>query len=275
MLVTTDWLNTHLGDPDLVILHVETPGGPAYADGHIPEARYLRWEEIAVERDRVQNEFPPMELLVATIRRLGIHGHERIVLYDTGCGLEAARAYVALELLGLGENASLLDGHWAVWRSEEREISVWEPEVVPSRFSPRPRTDVVVALEEMKGIVWFARRGEGVALLDARPGEEFSGGKAGEGVTRPGHIPGAASVCWLRNLVSKDRPLLRSREELLDLYDTVGARPGALSVVYGRTGTEACHTYFTLRWLGLDVVLYDGSFVEWSRNWKLPVATGG
>jgi thiosulfate/3-mercaptopyruvate sulfurtransferase len=43
-------------------------------------------------------------------------------------------------------------------------------------------------------------------------------------------------------------------------------------IVYCRTGMDASVPYFVLRSLGYDVSLYDGSFVEWSRDRSLPVA---
>ena len=47
-------------------------------------------------------------------------------------------------------------------------------------------------------------------------------------------------------------------------------------VVYGRTGREASHVYFTLKHvLGFPRVrLYGGSWVEWSADRNLPVKTG-
>ena len=43
-------------------------------------------------------------------------------------------------------------------------------------------------------------------------------------------------------------------------------RPGELGVTYGRTGADAALAYFTLKYLGFDVRIYEGGFVEWSRS---------
>jgi len=45
-------------------------------------------------------------------------------------------------------------------------------------------------------------------------------------------------------------------------------------VTYCRTGGQAAHTYFTAKYLGYDVVMYDGSFFEWNRAEGTPVASG-
>ena len=43
---------------------------------------------------------------------------------------------------------------------------------------------------------------------------------------------------------------------------------------YCRTGGQAAHAYFTAKYLGYPVVMYDGSFYEWSHAKDTSVATG-
>src|SRR6185369_10694023 len=97
-----------LDDPHLAVIHVgfdpadpSAAARPGYFDGHIPGARHLAWQEITLTRNGISNEMPPAEQLVKMVRSLGIDTDDRIVLYDTGWGLEAARAYVTLDYLGL------------------------------------------------------------------------------------------------------------------------------------------------------------------------------
>lgn len=47
-----------------------------------------------------------------------------------------------------------------------------------------------------------------------------------------------------------------------------------LAVAYRRTGVQASHTDFTLKYLGYAVRLYDGSFVDWSAAENLNVERG-
>ena len=37
-------------------------------------------------------------------------------------------------------------------------------------------------------------------------------------------------------------------------------------VVYCRTGVQASWDYFVARYLGYQVKMYDGSFIDWSRR---------
>jgi thiosulfate/3-mercaptopyruvate sulfurtransferase len=61
--------------------------------------------------------------------------------------------------------------------------------------------------------------------------------------------------------------------ELRRIYGAAGVEQRrTTTIVYCRSGMEASMTYFVLRYLGCDVSLYDGSFVEWTRGDDTPVA---
>jgi thiosulfate/3-mercaptopyruvate sulfurtransferase len=110
----------------------------------------------------------------------------------------------------------------------------------------------------------------GVAILDARPPAEFSGETHGEGVNRPGHIPGARNVFWQTLVRSPDDSRLRDEAELRRMFEEAGAAPGDTVVAYCRTGGQASFLYTVARHLGYDVRLYDGSYIDWSRT-EFPV----
>jgi len=281
ILVSGDWLEERLFREDVIVVHVgfsaEAPdakGRAEYEAGHVPGARHLAWSELTASRNGIPNEIPAAEELVAVVRRLGIDGKQRIVLYDTGVGVEAARAYVTLDYLGLGAKASLLDGHWKVWKAEERSISREIPRTEPSSYVPTLRPEVIVGTELVKYVSWAVRReGLMMALIDTRAEAEYAGDKPGRGVKRAGHVPGARNVPYACNVLSDREPLMRSEEELRAAYEAAGARPGTRVVVYCRTGSQASLAYVALKMLGIEVALYDGSYIEWSADGELPVET--
>lgn len=276
LIVSTAWLAAHLDDPKVVILHVaRTP--THYDEGHIPGARFVGWDEITVTRDGVPNELAPVVDLQEIFARLGIGDNARVVLYGDNSGLSAARAYFTLDYLGHGERSALLDGGLEKWKAERRGVSTEkvEPKMVP--FTPRVRASAVTNLDVMRDLSWTATNldSASVVLIDARPVDEYTGTKPGDGVPRGGHIPGAANVFWMQNVVSKENPVLRSVPELRKLYEQAGALHGRTVVTYCRTGGQASHAYFTLKYLGYDVVMYDGSFFEWSNTEGTPVVVAG
>jgi thiosulfate/3-mercaptopyruvate sulfurtransferase len=148
--------------------------------------------------------------------------------------------------------------------------------VKPAPFTPRLRPEVIASLDVVRDLSWTATdlTPPGAVLIDARPIEEFTGSRPGDGVPRPGHIPGAASLFWVDTLVSRENPVLRPVAELRRMYERAGAAPGRPIVAYCRTGAQSSHTYFTARYLGYDVTMYDGSFIEWSNTPDTPVASG-
>jgi len=298
MLVAGAWLARHLEDPGVVILHAGR-GRDGYDAGHVPGARFVAFKEVAVERDGVANEVPPVADLVSLARRLGLDETRRIVLYDDEGGLVAARVFVVFDYLGLGDNTAFLDGQLGHWRAEGRPLSTAAaldvaasaaaaPELAPSAFVPRLRPEVIVTLGAVRDLSWAATQGgaaqgsaarggaasasdHGVALIDARPESQYAGTDPADGVARPGHIPGASSLYWPKMLVSREDPVLRPPDELRALMTGAGADPGDLVVTYCRSGVQAAYTYFVARYLGHDARLYDGSFAEWSARADTPV----
>lgn len=276
MLVSTDQLAGGLKDGQVIVLHVAREQAP-YDKAHIPGARFVLWGELTATRDSVPNELPPVADLQKLFERLGIGDTKRIVLYGDSSGLSAARAYFTLDYLGHGHRAALLDGGLEKWQAERRTATTEIPKFEAVRFTPRVQAESVVSTDVVRDLSWTATNvpAPSVALVDARPAEEFTGAKPGDGITRPGHIPGAANVFWMGNVVSKENPVMRSPVELRRMYESAGASPVSKVVTYCRTGGQASHAYFTLKYLGYDVTMYDGSFFEWSNREGTPVVTGG
>ena len=215
MIVSTAWLAAHLNDPKVVVLHVARARAH-YDEGHIPGARFAGWDEITATRDGVPNELAPVADLQKLFERLGIGDDARIVLYGDNSGLAAARAYFTLDYLGHGGRAALLDGGLEKWKAERRAISTDMVEPKTARFTPRVRASAVTNLDVVRDLSWTATNltSPSAVLIDARPVDEYTGTKPGEGVPRGGHIPGAANVFWMQNVVSKENPALRSVAEL-------------------------------------------------------------
>ena len=279
VMVSTDWLAAHLDDLNLVLVQaefgpeaVDAATRPAFFDGHIPFAHPLDWRWTAVLRDGLPNEFPPAAEMAEAFRRMGVEADSRVVLYDTGAGQEAARAFVALEYLGLSGRVSILDGHWKKWVREGRELSRVYSGVEPSGFVPKLSPGVLLSRREMTDLVWTSMEMVPTAvLLDARAPEEYTGMLPGKGILRPGHLPGAMSLPWTSMIVSRDNPVFRPEAELRALFEAKGARPGRRVAAYCRTGVSAATLYVAARHLGYEAGLYDGSYAEWSGDPRLPV----
>lgn len=268
MLVSTDWLEKHLKDPELVVLCVAA-NPDFYGKGHIPGARLIPLGDLVTTRDGIPNELPPVEKLQEVFAKAGVTSNARIVLYSERQGLLAARAYFTLDYLGLADHAALLDGGVEKWRAEERPESNDVPKITPQPLTIHVRPEALVNAQALEEALNQRKNKTGVVLIDARPHEEFTGEKLSEDVSQAGHIPGASSLYWMNNLVSKENPVLRPLDELRKLYAEAGANTSNV-ITYCRSGMQSSFDYFVAKYLGYKVAMYDGSFIEWSRA-GLPV----
>lgn len=268
LLVSPQWLAKRLDVPKIAILHVAQDDA-VYREGHVPNALLVLWSEITVSRDGIPSELPPAETLTALVRRLGIDGQSRIVIYDEGDGLSAARAYVTLDYLGLGEHASLLDGQLAGWKAAGLPLSIGAREVAASSFEPVLRPEVITLKSEVEKLT--AGKGGKTVLLDVRPAKHFTGEEVPNGIALAGHLPGARNVPVQALLVSAENPALKPAEELRKLFEAAGVRPGEPVVTYCNAGRQASMSYFALKYLGYEPSLYDGSMSEWGLDPAAPV----
>jgi len=268
MLVTTAWLAEHLNDPDVVVLCVNS-APELYSRVHIPGARQIMLSEIAVTRDGIPNELPPVEELRKVFAAAGVSNSSRVVLYGERSNLFAARAYFTLDYLGVASHAALLDGGIEKWTAEHRPLSTETPKVNPAVLTISFRSGILVDTAALRDL---AKKPEAVTLIDARPAKEFTGEQLSEDVTKAGHIPGATSLFWMDMLVSRENPVLKPEAELRRMYAEAHAAPGRHLVTYCRTGMQSSFDYFVAKYLGYDPSMYDASFFEWSKQ-DLPAET--
>jgi len=269
MLVETSWLAAHLGDKNLVILHVGVDR-TLYSMGHIPGARFLALSDIVNFHGNVSNKVPRLDDLRSTFACLGVGDRSRVVLYGDMFGLSAARAYFTLDYLGHGSSAALLDGGLEKWAREYGTVQTVPADAAVASLTVRVRSELIVELPALKEIV----SKKNVELIDARQPTEYAGANVGEGILRPGHIPGARNVFWADMLAGRDNPVFKPVAEIRAKYESAGVSPGGKVIVYCRAGIQAAFDYFTLKLSGFRPILYDGSFLEWSNAFGTPVEVG-
>jgi thiosulfate/3-mercaptopyruvate sulfurtransferase len=114
----------------------------------------------------------------------------------------------------------------------------------------------------------------GFAVVDARDPAYYDGSRAGGMPPHPqraGHIAGALSIPF--DSVFDDHHVLRSPEDLRARFTRAGVKPGDTVIGYCHIGQQATAMLFAARRLGHAVLLYDGSFEDWSQHAGYPVAT--
>jgi len=244
LLVSTDDLARLLDSGGATVLHVgydpsgrASRGRPTYAEGHVPGARHLPWSSLqgSIESLRLES--------------LGVEPGRRVVVYDTGLGLEAAAALVALEAAGLADQAQLLDGQWVKWASEGRPLCRWTEEAEATILAAPPTGPGLSRKELDDRILRADGACPGFTLIDAR---------AGLGARRrtPSWVQ---RIPWTGNLTSLSLPLFKGEGELRRLWSKVPAGADARVVVAARDWREAAPVYFAARLLGYSAEIFDGS----------------
>ncbi|MFL5619170.1 MAG: sulfurtransferase [Gemmatimonadaceae bacterium] len=266
VVVSTDWLAGHLTDPNLVVLHVGEK--KEYDAGHIPGARYVKLDDISVsshDRDTgLMLEMPQPDSLRARLEALGISNSSRVIVYYGNDWVSpATRVIFTLDYAGLGASAALLDGGMQAWKSEGRALTT---------IPPKPAAGQLAALHVKPIVVdaaWVRSRlgSPSLHLIDGRAAVFYDGVETGG--SRKGHIAGARSLPYTE--IADDKLHLRSADELRALFARAGVAPGDTVVAYCHIGQQATAVLFAARSLGHPVLLYDGSYQDWSRRADLPV----
>jgi thiosulfate/3-mercaptopyruvate sulfurtransferase len=189
------------------------------------------------------------------LRRHGVTGEERLVLYDRGDGVGSMPAAQMAELAGHPRVAVLLGGI-AAWPGELETGAV---ELKPVKTSFEPRLEAVPTRDEL------ASRLDDPALtiLDVRRSEEFTGKQGYPCDPRQGHIPGARHLHVQDLFAASGQPL--ASEDVRALVGDAGE-----IVAYCHSGSRSALATLALRAAGYNARNYAGSWHEWSRHEELP-----
>lgn len=268
MVVSPQWLAAHAADKDLVLLHVGDKG--EYDRAHIPGARFVRLDDISVGRNGLSLELPDAADLKQRLQRLGISDRSRIVVYYGNDWVSpATRVVFTLYAAGLGERVSLLDGGMPAWRRDHQATTDKVTAAVTGALSDLHLKPVIAD----NAFVAAHAKTPGYVLIDARAPVFYDGVQAGGAMLhqRKGHIPGARSLPFTS--LTHDDLTLKSMAELKAMFQEIGVAPTDHVIVYCHIGQQATAIVFAARAAGIDAVLYDGSFEDWSIR-DLPVEAG-
>ena len=271
-LVSTAWLETHLGTPGLVVVECDEDV-LLYETGHIPGAVKLDWHTEL--NDPVMRDYIDGEQFARLMSAKGIARDSTVVLYGDKSNWWAAYALWVLTLFG-HHDVRLLDGGRDRWVADERALTTAPAHPAPSDYPVVERDDTAVRAFKDDVLAHF-----GKPLIDVRSPEEYSGERTHmpaypeEGALRGGHIPTAASVPWSRS--ANDDGTFRTAAELATVYrDEAGLADADDVITYCRIGERSSHTWFVLtHLLGVARVRnYDGSWTEWGSAVRVPITVG-
>jgi thiosulfate/3-mercaptopyruvate sulfurtransferase len=271
-----------VGKPEIAIIDcrfdlMNPEGGRrAYLDGHIPGARYADLNtdlSAPISATSGRHPLPAPDDFARALARLGVGSDTQVIAYDDSAGAFAARAWWMLRWMG-HPAAAVLDGGIKAWVSEGGALQSGEPEPLPPvasgrHLSAQANTAAVIATAELQQRL----SDPAFLLIDARAGERYAG------TVEPidavaGHITGAVNQPFSSNLGADGRflpaPVLRQ----VWGRRLAGRSPTQVAAMCG-SGVTACHNLLSMEVAGFQgAQLYAGSWSEWIRDPRRPIARG-
>jgi thiosulfate/3-mercaptopyruvate sulfurtransferase len=272
-LVTTGWLATHLGDPDLRVLdgswhmpQLKRDPRAEFEAAHIPGAAFFDIDAIADRSTSLPHMLPTAEEFGAAVGALGVGNGDRVVVYDSRGVVSAARVWWTFRVFG-HTAVAVLDGGLPKWRAEGRPVDSRPVKSPARRFTATFDPSLVRSVDQM--LQNLGSRSEQV--LDARSRGRFEGT---EPEPRPGlrggHIPGSLNLPYER--LYRPDGTLRPPDELRAELEQSGATMARPVTTTCGSGITAAVLAFALHLVGArNVAVYDGSWTEWAGRADTPV----
>lgn len=265
-VVSTDWLEKNLANPELVIVDVRKVED--YKAGHIPGAVSAFYGSWAIKKGELLNELPPMEDLADVIGGAGIGKQSLVVLVGktekTPDQFDMTRVAWTLKYAGV-TNTAILSGGQDQWVREKRALS---QEMVKAKAKPFKATWNKNLFADKAYVL--AKLGKAV-IVDTRAPNFYEGKEKLNFVPKLGRIKGAVNLPV--GTLFKKEGLYKEKSELAALAaKAVGSDTGKEIILYCDTGKTCTAWAFILtEMLGYkDVKVYDGSSMEWLADPNAP-----
>lgn len=290
LIVSTDWLEQHLGDPKLRIVDATTfmemsekggapsvySGKASYEEAHIPGAVYADLlNELSDPESMLPFMTPPRNDFIEKMTGLGIGDGNYIVIYDQGALVEnpvvaaywASRLAWQMKYEGFG-NIAILDGGLPKWKAEGRPLTAVPGKYSPASFTGQRRPELLATKEDVQK----ATRDDNIVLINSLSPEDYRGET--DSYPRKGHIPSSVNVFFGSHADMETKSML-SDAALREPFEKLGALdPDKKVITYCGGGIAATWTSLILNKLGQkNVAVYDGSLNEWASDPSCPLVT--
>jgi thiosulfate/3-mercaptopyruvate sulfurtransferase len=271
-LVSCEWLNSRLGDPDLVVLDATLPPvgvSPVpdmrarYLAAHIPGALYFDIEEFSDHNTSLPHMLPSPEEFARKASALGFGSSMTIVVYEQQGVFSAPRAWWMFRTFGV-KDVFLLDGGLPAWQEAALPVHSGPEARPPAEFESRFDPAAVRDFAAIQGLIAGQGRIPG-QILDARSAGRFTGASP---EPRPGlssgHMPGAVSLPFTELL---DRGRYLREDRLRAVFLAKGVDIDQPITTSCGSGVTAAAIALGLELVGArEVSVYDGSWAEYAQR---------
>jgi thiosulfate/3-mercaptopyruvate sulfurtransferase len=263
VLVSPQWVNENLKDPDLVILYTGFVIKADYEREHIEGSRFLWPEWLAFNTPDANMISADAKTATKVLQDLGINKNSKIVICHRGGDVTiASRMFLSLEHYGLKGQVSFLNGGIEAWKKAGYPVTN-----KPANFKKGNYEAADNGLLVSKDYVQNALQTKSSEVVDARAKRWYDGDPTGN--PRDGHITGTKNIPYPDMVDSTNS--IKPISMLEKNFTTAVPDKNKEVVVYCFIGQTASVDYLVGRSLGYNMKLYDGSMQEWSRDEKLPM----
>jgi thiosulfate/3-mercaptopyruvate sulfurtransferase len=269
-LVETEWVAEHLNDANVRMVESDEDV-LLYDVGHVPGAVKIDWVQDL--NDPVKRDYIDRAHFEQLMSKAGIGNDTRVIFYGDKNNWWACYALWVFQLFG-HTNTAVMNGGRQKWIDEGRALSKDVPSYPATRYKAVDRDDHTIRAFRDDVLEHIEKN---LPLVDVRSPQEYSGellhmpGYPQEGALRGGHVPGAKSLPWAKNVTEK--ATFKAPDELRRLYEPLGVTPDRDIIAYCRIGERSSLTWFVLTYLlGYpNVRNYDGSWTEWGNLVGAPI----
>ncbi len=263
-IVTPDWLNNNMTDPNLIILDASLPNNKTGIDTQLKDLQIKGASYFDIQNDFSLKNIELVSMLVTPVvfqekaRALGININSNIIVYDDIGNYSSPRARWMFNAMGF-YNVSVLDGGLPGWISKNyaTEPKVKKESTYKGNIKVEFCPEQVKSMEEIKKII----KSEDAIIIDARSSGRFNGTSPEPRPNlRSGHIPTSINLPFASVL---DKGRFKSKEELITIFNSLKLNKKDLVFTCG-SGITACIILLAAEIAGYqNLSVFDGSWVEW------------
>lgn len=263
-LVSVEWLQQQLENPDLIILDATMkylPNGEAVepvAD-FIPGARGFDFDtEICDQATDLPHMLPSDDEFEQAVQELGINNNSQVVIYDAMGIFSAPRAWWMFRVFG-HDNVAVLDGGLPAWCDAGYPLDkAFAQAKGHGSFQARLDSGKICSFEQVLKL----SRDPQVQIIDARSTGRFSGQdpEPRQGVAS-GHISGSCCLPFTQLLEGN---CYKAKPEIEAEFNRLVKADAKKLVFSCGSGVTACILALAADEIGFrHQAVYDGSWTEW------------
>jgi len=266
-IVSTDWLEKNLNNPNLVIVDLRKV--EEYKTGHVPGAVNVFYGSWAIKKGELLNELPSMDDLAEVIGGAGIGTNSLVVLVDkvekVPDQFGMTRVAWTLKYAGV-KNVAILNGGQNQWVIEKRALS--QDMVIPKTKPYKAAWNKNLFVDKSTVVAKLGK----ATIIDNRAPGFYEGKEKLAFVPKLGRIKGAVNLpvgqLYTVEGLYKDKATLASLAA-----KATGGDLDKEYILYCDTGKTCTSWAFVMtELLGYkDVKVYDGSSMEWLADPNAPM----